>query len=126
MYQLLNAGVGLCSLSMGAWSEARRCEAEIQPFPDRWYFDPTLLLAFGSALQERRGNLARAASFLAQHGDPLRDRLTAAWLKVLLLEVRLARRARLPDWRERAHLGMRSSDELGFRSREQEFRALLL
>ncbi len=126
MHQLLNAGVGLCSLSMGSWSEARRCEAEILPFPDPWYFDPTLLLAFGSALRERRGNQADAASFLAQYGHPLRDRLTAAWLKVLLLEVRVARRARLADWRERARLGMQCSDELGFKSREQQFRALLL
>jgi DNA-binding SARP family transcriptional activator len=126
MHQLLTAGIGICALNMGSWSEARRCEAELQPLPDRWYYDPTLLLAFVSALRARRGHLAEAASFLADRGAPLRERLTAAWLKVLLLEVRVARRAKLPHWRDRAQLGVRTSDELNFRSREEEFRALLL
>lgn len=121
---LVNAGIGLCSLNLGSLLEARRREAELGPYPDSWHFDPTLVLAFGSKLLERRGEHAQAVDMLDDHARRLRTRLPPAWLKVVALRTRVARRARLLNWSEYLDDAMELAEELRFHARANELRSL--
>jgi hypothetical protein len=123
--QLVNAGIGLCSLQLGSLAEARRREAEILPAPESWYFDPSLVLEFQAKLLTTRNEPNRALTLLRRHGDSIRARLTPAWLKVLLVECRLARRIKAPQWGDRAAVGVDVASELGFKARAREFERLL-
>lgn len=90
MEDLLNAGIGLCALELGAMSEARRRETNLRPRDD-WHFDPTMIFAFRARILERRGRTADAIALLRK-ADRLESSLTAAWLKIRLLEAHLGKR----------------------------------
>ncbi len=123
---LVQAGVGLCCLNIGALSEARRREAALGPLPDSWHFDPTLVLAFVSKLLERSGHYTEAVDLLDLHARRLRDRLPPAWLKVVALRTRVARRARLPDWSQHVDEALNLAEQLRFDARASELRSLLV
>jgi tetratricopeptide (TPR) repeat protein/DNA-binding SARP family transcriptional activator len=123
--QVLNAGIGLCHLDLGAITQARQREALLQPVPEVWSFDPTLVLAFGTRLLERRGKLEEALSHLAARREMLEHRLPPAWLRTLPLEARLAKKLGRNNWRGVVEEGIRVADRLGYSLRSAEFRALL-
>jgi hypothetical protein len=123
--RIIAAGVGLGALEVGDLAEARRREAETSPIPDDWYFDPFIFLSFHARLLERRGKTRDAVALLRRHTGMLRSRMPNAWLKLLIAEVRLSRRARIPGWEERAAEGIASAEERGFEIWRRELQELL-
>lgn len=123
--QIVNAGIGLCCLDLGLIAEARRREAQLEPLPVTWTFDPSLVLAFRARLLERRGNPAAALELLRSQREALKDRLPPAWLRTLLLELRLARKCGRDDWRAMLQEGIEVADRLNYSVRAAEFRACL-
>lgn len=123
--QIVNAGIGLCYLDLGLITDARRRETLSEPLPDMWTFDPSLVLTFQARLLERRGEPAAALEVIRAQREGLRDRLPSAWLRMLLLEVRLAKKCGREDWRETLHAGIAVADRLGYSVRSAEFRACL-
>ena len=90
---LLNAGKGYCALQLGDLSEARRCEKLLGPLPDEWYFDPTAILQFKTAMLSKRRDLAGANELLDRAAESLEERLVLAWFKIRMLQVRTLTRA---------------------------------
>ncbi len=103
---LVNAAIGLCSVEVGAIAEARRREEIVRDFQGPWHFDPTLPLTFVVRLLERRASHAEAHAMLKGSMPEVRLRFPVAWLKLLPLEARLARRLRNQDWRTSIHAGI--------------------
>ncbi|HSG08556.1 MAG TPA: AAA family ATPase [Longimicrobiales bacterium] len=122
--QLVNAGIGLCHLHLGALTKARQREASLQPLPEVWSFDPTLVLAFMTRLLERRGEIREAHSFIRMQRGLLEERLPPAWLLTLPLEARLARKTG-GDWRVVVLRGIAVADSIGYSVRSAELRAWL-
>ncbi|HSW28873.1 MAG TPA: AAA family ATPase [Longimicrobiales bacterium] len=109
---LVNAAIGLCSVELGAFSEARRREEAVRAFQEAWHFDPTLPLTFSVRLLERRASLAEAYAALNGAMPEVRLRFPVAWLKLLPLEARLARRLRKPNWGTAVQAGISLAQEL--------------
>ena len=124
--QLVNAGIGLCHLDLGGLTQARQRESLVDPLPDTWSFDPTMVLAFQARLLERRGSIEEAFEFISGQRASLEDRLLPAWLKTLPLELRLARKLGKENWTQLVHEGVSVADGLGFRARANELKDWLL
>ncbi|HKJ01632.1 MAG TPA: AAA family ATPase, partial [Longimicrobiales bacterium] len=86
--QLVNAGIGLCHLDLGATTQARSRESLLQPLQGMWSFDATLVLVFTARLLERRGKTGEALELVGAQRKALKDRLPPAWLRTLPLEAR--------------------------------------
>lgn len=122
---LVNAGIGLCCAEMGAITEARRREELMRALHRPWNFDPTLPITFAVRLHERRGAQSEALSLLRAALPELRSRFPVAWLKLLPLEARIARRLRQPDWRLHVLEGIRVAHELRLITRARLLEELL-
>lgn len=103
---LVNGAIGLCCMEVGDLTEARAREPSADALPQRWHYDPTLLIAFLTRLLERRGKLREATQLVRTHADALRPRLPLAWLKLLVIEARIARRTGDTAWRKRLEEGV--------------------
>ncbi|MBM3500961.1 MAG: hypothetical protein FJX74_20080, partial [Armatimonadetes bacterium] len=114
---LVNAAIGLCSLEIGAITEARRREEIMRSTAADWHFDPTIPLTFSVRLLERRGSHSQALDILREALPTLATRFPVAWLKLLPVEARLARRLRDPQWRERIGIGIRVAEDLNLITR---------
>ena len=125
MARIVAAGVGLGALEAGDLGEARRREAEVSPIPDDWHFDPFIFLTFHARLLERRGKTRDAVGLLRAHSERLRSRMPNAWLKLLVGEVRISRRARIDGWAARASEGLAVADRLGFKTWGAELRDMV-
>lgn len=108
---LVNGAIGLCCIESGDLTEARVREAAIGPLPQPWHYDPTMLLAFMVRLLERRGKLRDALDLLRPQAIALRPRLPLAWLKLLAIEARVAKRIGDPVWKERLQEGIAFAQE---------------
>ncbi len=89
---LVNAGLGICSLELGALSEARDREAQALDDPHHWYFDPTLKVDFQTRMMMKRGERTEASQVVGRTANAIKSRLPAIWIKLILLESRLRRR----------------------------------
>lgn len=123
--RIVGAGVGLGALEAGDLGEARRREAETLPVPDDWHFDPFIFLSFHARLLERRGKTRDAVALLREHAATLHRRMPNAWLKLLIAEVRMSRRARIAGWEERASEGIALAERLRFTAWSRELERLL-
>lgn len=123
--QLMNAGLGLCSLQTGSIIEARRREQALVSDPPVWYYDPSIILTFRSKLLERRQEYAAAIRILEKALSNLEGRLVAAWLKAQLLLARLTSKIRHPEAPAHARKGVRIATELQLWERRRDFAALL-
>lgn len=123
--QLMNAGLGLCSLQTGSIIEASRREQALVSDPPVWYYDPSIILTFRSKLLERRQEYAAAMLILEKALSNLEGRLVAAWLKAQLLLSRLSSKIRHPDATAHAKKGAEIATELQLWERRRDFAALL-
>jgi DNA-binding SARP family transcriptional activator/tetratricopeptide (TPR) repeat protein len=96
LVDLIHSGLGLCSLEMGSLADAREHEAKTTRRMEHWYFDPTTLVTFHSRLLARRGESAKALRVISEVRGALAGRLVLAWIKLVLLEARTAKRLRQP------------------------------
>ena len=122
---VVNAGLGYCSLEAGDLSEARQREAELNPAPALWYFDPTTILTFRSRLLERRGQRGEALQLLEDAAANLKDRLVLAWLKVRLLQAGLMVKDGRADVRTVATEALRRAHDLNLIRRARDFERIL-
>jgi tetratricopeptide (TPR) repeat protein len=118
---LVNAGLGICSLELGCLSEARELEAQALDDPNHWYFDPTLKVDFQSRMLMKRGERVEATEAISRTANTIRSRLPAIWIKLVLLESRLRRRygASAPSCLQEA---LRVSESLGLTTRGDQLR----
>jgi DNA-binding SARP family transcriptional activator/tetratricopeptide (TPR) repeat protein len=91
LVEMSNAAAGICYLELGALGSARECEAAASGNPDHWYFDPTIILDFQTRLLLRRAQPRRALEILCEASQSIADRLTSAWIKLVLMECRIRR-----------------------------------
>ncbi len=125
MARIVAAGVGLGALEAGDLGEARRREVETSLVPNDWHFDPFIFLSFRARLLERRGKTRDAVALLREHASTLRERMPNAWLKLLIAEVRMSRRARIAGWEARAAEGIALARRLHFETWSRELESLL-
>ena len=121
MRVLINAGLGLCAVESGRFSEASRREQAVDSYPEWWYYDPSLLVTFRARMYERRGQAQRAAEHFADSESDLKDRLTLAWLKMRLHRVRLLRKLGDTAARTVASEAAEVCSRLQLRTRAAEF-----
>jgi tetratricopeptide (TPR) repeat protein len=89
---LIAAASGLCSLEMGAMSEARQREPTVSGLAGDWYFDPTIVFTFSTRLLERRQRTGEAIALLEAHLPALRNRFPCAWIRLTLRQAAMRRR----------------------------------
>jgi DNA-binding SARP family transcriptional activator/tetratricopeptide (TPR) repeat protein len=97
LVEMSNAAAGICYLELGALGSARECEAAAKSSPDHWYFDPTIVLDFQTRLLLRRAQPKRALQVIGDAADSIADRLTSAWIKLVLMECRIRRQTALGE-----------------------------
>ena len=124
MRDLVNAGIGICSLECGDLTEARRREGLLNDAPPWWYFDPSTLIAFRVRILERKGQAAQALSLLARAEGELKSRLPTAWLKIAVLHVQLLMKTAPHEARRLAQARSLDAASRGLTCRERQFRRL--
>lgn len=89
---LIAAGLGLGALHIGDLAEARNMEAELEPFPDFWTFDPTIVCTFKARMLLKRRDSEGSVFLLHSVRDAIRERLVPAWLRLTSEQCRVLRR----------------------------------
>jgi hypothetical protein len=89
---LIAAGLGLGALHIGDLAEARNMEAELEPFPDFWTFDPTIACTFKARMLLKRRDSEGSVFLLHSVRDAIRERLVPAWLRLTSEHCRVLRR----------------------------------
>jgi predicted ATPase len=115
------AGLGLCALESGDLAAARRRELEIPESRDRWYFDPSIVLAFRVRLLDRRGRYYEALELLDRSAADIEHRLVLAWFKVRAMQVRLMIKRRIGDHAKLAREARARAEKLLLPHRAREF-----
>jgi hypothetical protein len=119
------AGLGLCALESGDLAEARRRELEVPEARERWYFDPSIVLAFRVRLLERRGRHQEALDLLDRSAADLEHRVVLAWFKIRAMQIRLMIKRRIGSPQELAREARDRAEQLRLLHRAREFDELL-
>lgn len=92
-HNLVAAGLGLCAIELGAFTEARAREEQLVPIGDDPWYDPFLVVYFRSRLHERRGDKGTSFDLLSERADSILRRFPITWLRLQARRWQLSRKS---------------------------------